>query len=465
MYLKLPDFMKRFDVKLTIFHIVIIILLFTVLSFYYYYGLKNNLVLFVDKVLSDESVELVQEIQQQDNEGHGILEGCRLFMNDTSEREHYSIYFRLFGHNNTLVFESDNLDTINLPSIGDPTERVLLTLSDKRHLRLHVTRIKIDKSLPEYTLQIATITEHADTILRETLKNVVLISPIILILSIFGSIYVSRQSSKVIKQITMTAKNISSSNLSERLPVPETYNEIRELIIASNLMLDRLENDFLLTRQFSSDVSHELRTPLFALKGQMEVALSQNRSGYEYRETFSNCVERTDRMIRMVNDLFLITRYESNKINMDIEPVDLNELITEIHEFYLPAAQEKKISFRLMLEPNVKSTLDKTKILQLLNNLIENAIHYTPSGGEIVVFLSQLEADVEIKITDTGIGIPENELQNVFNRFYQVDRSRSGKNRGTGLGLQICERIVKAHNGTIEISQVIPTGTKVIVRL
>jgi signal transduction histidine kinase len=170
-------------------------------------------------------------------------------------------------------------------------------------------------------------------------------------------------------------------------------------------------------------------------------------------------------MVKMVNDLFLITRYDAKKISMDLQPLILNDLILEIYEFFSPIAQEKKIDFNLSLEPDIKIELDKIKILQLINNLIDNAVYFTPSNGVITISLKKADNDVVIKVSDTGIGIPDNEFENVFNRFYQVERARSGTNRGTGLGLQICRRIVEAHNGNIEISKFIPRGTVVTVSL
>lgn len=421
--------------------------------------------MFVDKVISDETAELVLEIQGSLNENSTIINGCRLFMKDTSEREYYPIFFRILIKENIPLFESDNFHTITLPQIKEKGQRLLLPFKNQNHIRLHVTPVKINDSLPEYTLQIGTVTEHADDILTNVIKNAFLISPIILFLSILGSILVSRQAGKIIKQIIRTTRTISSKNLSERLPVPETYNEIREMVFACNTMLDRLEQDFILTRQFSSDVSHELRTPLFAIRGMMEVALSKNRSEDIYRETLLCCVERTERMVKMVNDLFLITRYDAKKISMDLQPVILNDLIIEIHEFYTPIAQEKEIDFNLNLDPDIKISLDKIKILQLLNNLIDNAVYFTPPKGSISISLNRAGNDVVIKVTDTGIGIPDNEVEKVFNRFYQVERSRSGTNRGTGLGLQICKRIVVAHGGKIKISNSLPKGTIVIVSL
>lgn len=465
MWLKLPNFVNRFDVRLSLFYSITIVLLSIGISFYYYFHLRNNLMMFVDKVISDETAELLQEIQESINDGGTIINGCRLFMEDTSEREHYPIFFRILINDNSPLFESDNFQIINLPQMKNKEQWLLLPIKNRNHLRLHVTPVRINNLLPEYTIQIGTITEHADEILTKVIQNAFVISPIILLLSILGSILVSRQSGKIIKQITETTRTISSKNLSERLPAPDTYNEIREMVFACNTMLDRLENDFILTRQFSSDVSHELRTPLFAIRGMMEVALSKKRSEDEYRETLLCCVERTDRMVKMVNDLFLITRYDAKKISMDLQPLILNDLIIEIHEFYTPIAQGKEIDFSLNLELEIKTSLDKIKILQLMNNLIDNAIYFTPSQGSISISLNQTGNDVVIKVTDTGIGIPDNEFENVFNRFYQVERSRSGKNRGTGLGLQICKRIIEAHNGKIEISKSLPGGTVVTVSL
>ena len=483
--------LKRLDVKLTLFYTVIVLLLSITLSAFYYYHLKNSLMIFVDKILSDEANELIHEIKEETHRGKTIVEGCRLFALEISDRKHYQIFFRLYHPDNSLLFESDNFNILysntlqkngicdirpeNTSKNASPTgdkgisqdytylNKKLIRLNNFGHARIHDISVSFMEGKPNYRLQIATITEQADAILNKLFKIAVFISPLILVVSLLGGILVSRESGKVLKLIIQKTRTISSTNLSERLPVPEAYDEIQKLIITINTMLDRLDSSFNQTRQFSSDVSHELRTPLFALKGQMEVTLTQSRTDEEYRDSLAICIERTDRMIKMVNDLFLITRYDSHKVPLDLEFICMGDLIAELYDFYLPITQDKGLDFTLDLEENIIIHADKIKILQLLNNLIENAVYFTDTG-DISISLGKKQNNIVIRVTDTGIGIPYSSVEKVFDRFYQVNSARSGSNRGSGLGLQICKRIVEAHKGTIRIEQNRPCGTTVVMQ-
>ena len=262
--------------------------------------------------------------------------------------------------------------------------------------------------------------------------------------------FVSRKPRKTIRNITQVTKKITSQNLQERLHVPDSQDEIQDLTLTINSMMDRLETSFHEIKQFTSDVSHELRNPLFAIKGEIEVALSQKRNEYEYRESMQVCLERINLLIKMVNDLFLITRFDSNKVTLDFELINLGEIARDMYEFFLPMAQDKKIDFRIKKCDQIIIRADRVKLFQVFNNLLDNAVKFTPENGIIQISLVQnKENGVELSVCDTGIGIPPNRLVKIFDRFYQVDQARPGTDAGSGLGLQICKKIVEAHGGSI----------------
>jgi signal transduction histidine kinase len=224
-------------------------------------------------------------------------------------------------------------------------------------------------------------------------------------------------------------------------------------------MLDRLDESFSQIKQFTADVSHELRNPLFALQGELEVALSKDRSPEEYSEIISNCVERIQFLVKMVKDLFIISSFDTNKIPLELSEIDLRRLLNEIHAFFLPMAQEKKIAFTVRVKDRIVFVADRTKLLQLLNNLLENAIKFTPDYGFVELSAHVNDNHVEVSVRDSGIGIPQSELENIFNRFYQVDKSRSDFQSGAGLGLHICKRIAEVHGGAIHAKSNSTKGT------
>jgi signal transduction histidine kinase len=268
-----------------------------------------------------------------------------------------------------------------------------------------------------------------------------------------------------VRRITHTAAAISREDLSERIDYKGADDEIGELAQTMDAMLDRLQVAFTGQEQFISDVSHELRNPLFAIKGTMEVALSEKRDINEYRESMAECLERINFLIKMVNDLFLISRFEMQKVNLDVSSFNMGAIVRDMHEFFLPMAQEKQLQFTCERCDDAVICGDRTRILQLVSNLLENAIKFTPEGGRVTIMLITNDTGVELQVHDTGIGIPPSKMPHIFNRFYQVDSSRSGLARGTGLGLQICKRIADAHGGMISVQPNMESGVTFTVML
>jgi signal transduction histidine kinase len=240
---------------------------------------------------------------------------------------------------------------------------------------------------------------------------------------------------------------------------------VQELTTTINSMIERLEKSFSEIKQFTADVSHELRNPLFALKGTMEVALAEQRDINEYRDSIADCLERINFLIKMVNDLFLISRFEMQKVNLDLTSFNMGEVMRDIYEFFLPMAQEKQLQFVCEQCDDAVMCCDRTRILQLVSNLLDNAIKFTPEGGRVSIMLVARDGGVQLQVSDTGIGIQASEIQHIFSRFYQVDAARSGLARGTGLGLQICKRIVDAHCGMISVEPNVSSGVTFSVML
>jgi len=288
--------------------------------------------------------------------------------------------------------------------------------------------------------------------LRNLLENILIVIPVLLLLSIGWGLYALKQYREIIGNIVNVTNRITSNYLQERLPVPHVSDELQHLIITINLMIDRLEQAVREVKQFTADVSHELRTPLFALKGEFEVALTQNRGEGEYREAIAESLERINFLIKMVNDLLLISRFDEKKMDLELTPLNLEEIVRGLHDFFLPMAQEKKLHFTIEQCDDVMVLGDKTRMHQLFSNLIDNAVKFTPEGGLVALSLSTAGRAAQFRVRDSGIGIAEEDIPNIFNRFYQGDKSRSGAARGSGLGLHICKRIVEAHGGEISVA-------------
>jgi heavy metal sensor kinase len=460
-----PEFFRRFDVRLTAYYTLVCILLFFGIYTFFYYNLKSNLNGQTDSILRDEEHELIQELNEADRAGQSIETGCRSFMGDVSGRKYFPIYFRVFASNGEAVFQSPGAEEIPFPEDFKTFENRVVLQKNTPPVRVHQIPATIGGTGQTVYIQLATSTTRPAAILDQWLTNAVLIIPILLITCVGGGVIVSLRPKKIIRSITDVTNRISSRNLAERLEVPDARDEIRNLTITINRMLDRLAGSFSQIKQFTADVSHELRNPLFALQGELEVALSKERKPEEYADIISNCVERIRFLFKMVKDLFVISGFDANNIPLELSKIDLGDLLDEIHAFFLPMAQEKKIAFTVRVQDQIVLEVDRTKFLQLLNNLIENAIKFTPVGGCIVLSARAGESQLEVSVEDSGIGIPPSDLENVFNRFYQVDKSRSDFHAGSGLGLHICKRIAEVHGGDIQAAPNPTRGVTFTVRL
>jgi len=304
----------------------------------------------------------------------------------------------------------------------------------------------------------------------DTLKNfqIILLTavPVVLLLTALIGRFIARRALKPVAKITQTAKDIGSgANLSQRIPVSEVKDEIGQLALTFNSMMDRLESSFTQMRQFSSDASHELRTPLTVLKGQSELALGKERKPEEYQEVISSNLEEVQYMSKVLEDLFLLSKSDENQIAIDCESVNLKSLIEEVCKHAEIIASEKNIKIVIAYLEGLQVYGDPVRLRQMVWNVVVNGIKYTQQGGEVKISVRGKGDGVLIIIQDNGIGISEEDLPLIFNRFYRVDKARSRQEGGTGLGLSICKFIVDAHKGSIDIESKLDEGTKFKITL
>jgi len=454
-------FLSRFDVKLTVFYTFALLLISLILSSFFYYRLQHNLLKQTDRMLKDEAKELIMEIKEENH----IEKGCKMFFEDISHRIFYPVFFRVMASDGVSLCESENFSSILSKGI---TQKEYFTVTvvhrEKKRYRIYETRFTFKDQGP-LVAQLAISTMRSDKILETSLQNIFSAIPVVFLLSIFCGMYIAQKPRKILQNITAVTRRITSQNLAERLPLPPAQDEIRDLTLTINFMLDNIESSFNEIKQFTADVSHELRNPLSAVKGEIEVAVSRKRDAADYRETLHNCLERIDDLIKMVNDLFLISRFDAKKYELNLSRINLAEVLGEMYDFFLPMAQEKNIHFVIERCDTVFASVDRHKILQLLSNLMDNAVKFTPENQSITLSLIQHSHEAELKVTDSGIGIPESDLENIFKRFYQVDPSRSGDERGAGLGLHICKRIAEIHGGSIAATRNKTKGITFTVRL
>jgi len=242
--------------------------------------------------------------------------------------------------------------------------------------------------------------------------------------------------------------------------------EIIKLARSYNNMMARHADNLLRARQFSADVTHELRTPLTILRGETELALRNGRDKKQLRAVLESNLEEISRMSYLIEDLLLLSKSDLGEIPLKMEPLSLVEFIIELHHQAQLLATTKNIKVDLHCpDEQIILSADSLRLRQVFLNLLTNAIKYTPENGSITIGLLLNENNVEITITDTGIGIDDENLDVIFDRFYRVNKTNNRNDGGSGLGLAIVKWIVNAHAGSITVSSIPGQGSKFTVIL
>ena len=305
--------------------------------------------------------------------------------------------------------------------------------------------------------------------LRDLLENLyfifLLLVPIALAVSVFGGLALAHKSLQPVDEITTRARRITAENLDQTLPVRNVNDEIGRLTATFNEMIQRLHDSFAQVRQFSADASHELRTPLTVMRGEIELALRSTQKPGEYRTVLESSLEEILRMTSITDNLLLLAKAEQGTLDVHFSEVNLKGLVDELFEDSEVLAEQKKI--KVCLEENAPITIvgDKDRLRQLFLNLVDNAIKYTPEGGTVMLAARHQNSSALFQVKDTGIGIPQEEIGKIFDRFYRVDKARSREQGGTGLGLSIAKWIAELHRGTITVTSEVNKGSTFTVTL
>lgn len=313
--------------------------------------------------------------------------------------------------------------------------------------------------LSDNTLRIITVSQSRETVEGELklLRNIFYLAvPMALAVAGLGGWLLARKSLAPVVAMSDRARRIGAENLEQRLPVVNPRDELGRLAETFNELLARLGDSFAQQRQFMADASHELRTPLYVMRTAAEVTLEQpRRSESEYREALSMVREQTRRLTRIVEDMFTLARADAERRDMEQKDFYLDELVSETARAASLLAAHKNVRIETSLMSEVACRGDENLLRQMILNLFDNAIKYTPPGGEVSVTLTRTDSVCEIAVTDTGIGIPAEAQAHIFERFYRVDKSRSrsevDNGGGAGLGLSIARWIAESHRGSLEL--------------
>ena len=311
-----------------------------------------------------------------------------------------------------------------------------------------------------YLVEVGAPYGQIESALRGLLLILSLALPVCVAIAAGGGYLLIRRALIPLNEMTRGAERITSRNLNERLPVAQTGDELERLAIALNRMIARLDDAFQHISRFSADASHELRTPLTVLRGELEAVAGRQPLSQEVRETLGSALEEAERLTKIIESLLAISRLDAGEARMERMRLDLAELAAATTEQMRLLAEDKDISLQYEGAEQVEVEGDRARLKQVVVNLLDNAIKYTPPGGAVRVTVRADGDRAVLEVRDSGVGIPADALPHIFKRFYRVDKARSRQMGGTGLGLSIVKSICAAHGGRVAAQSVEGEGSR-----
>lgn len=290
--------------------------------------------------------------------------------------------------------------------------------------------------------------------------------PVLLLAAAAGGYWMSIRAMRPVQEITRAAQAITPQDLSQRVAVPRTGDELQHLAETLNNMLHRIETAVVRITQFTADASHELRTPIALIRTRAEVTLDNPRTNDQYRYALREVLAESERTSALIENLMLLARSDTGTEVLDFQRTDLSALVRDVCSQAQTLAEAKQLKWKAaILEASIWMHGDAQSLRRLLLILIDNAVKYTPHGGSVSLTVRSFGNYAEIEVQDTGIGISEADLPHIFERFYRADKARSRDQGGTGLGLSIGRWIADSHGGDIRVESSARAGSTFLVRL
>jgi len=461
-------YFRRARFRLTLYYTTIQLVFLAALGGFLYYRNHRSMLHELERFVKDETRDVMAYLPQY------LPAIAQHFETESQGERYYELSFRLLDPQGKVLarsrtFRDSYTEPIHAEALqaaleGDSySEFIWLPGRPSRHLL--VTR-SFRRGEVRYIVQTLAYLEPLDSLSRRFRQNIYVAIPLFVLISWVAGYTLSRKVLRPVHEMARTARHITSTSLDQRLARSNSGDEFDVLAATLNDMIARLQESFDLLRQFAADAAHELRTPLTIVKGEAEVALRSNADDPEtYRATLESTIRECDRMIGIISNLLLLSQADTDAVQLHKEPLPFDDLLGEVAETFRILAEEAGLSLEVGHLPAVTVHGDRSRLHELFANLLDNAVKYTPAGGRITIACHADIHEVHVDISDTGIGIPEDQQGKIFDRFYRVDRSRSRETGGSGLGLSIARWIATAHGGRIEVHSAPGAGSTFTVSL
>jgi heavy metal sensor kinase len=466
--MRLPDVLKSFRASLALWYAFVALLGSIALGGVVYIYLQRVLVRTLDEDLAAE-VAWIQEVIKLEQ---AKSPGKRLEALLPEVQERVVEHFDKDPRNYIVLVSTARQDTVyELESRGftflldvpiNNTRTTFAQTTDDKETELYIAAA----AEGGFHIRVAYPETHIRDVLGRMVQILAILTPVVIFVSLGGGWYLAGRALRPVSDIADRATRINAENLHERLPDRLINDELGVLTTAFNVMIARLEESFNQMKVFLLNVTHELRTPLTILRGTSELALGRQLTNEAAQDLATTFLEETVRMSRLVDDLLMLARADAGQLTLQREPVDLSALVEDIYEDASLLASAKSIAATSDIRAqNVKIVGDSARLRQLFRILISNAIRYSRSGGTITVSLWTDQKAACVSIKDTGIGIPKEDIEKVFTRFFRSDVAYEHEKSGSGLGLAIGQWIASAHGGNIVVESELDKGSTFTVRL
>jgi heavy metal sensor kinase len=374
------------------------------------------------------------------------------------------VFLQLVDTNGTVIRKSDNLRENQIPSSPRRDEKtftnVILAGEPVRILQLPILSTQ---NRPLAYLSIASSSKQIDVVLGALGMALLILYPVCILVMFAVSRVIAGRSLAPVQTVIGTAERITRENLSLRIDLPRNKDELYVLASTVNQLLDRIGSALVREQQFTSDVAHELRTPLAALKGTLEVLIRKQRKPEEYEEKISDSILEVNRLSRLVDRLLMLARYESGTVSPILAQVDVTELAASVLQRLEPFIEVKKMQVRVDAESARFIRADRGMVEIMLENVLSNALKYSSEGSEVDIVSRENADRIELRIADHGMGMPEERVQRIFDRFYRAEDSRNSDVPGFGLGLAIVKSLADLQKVRLSVKSAVGDGTTVLM--